>query len=311
MGDGATILPKKWLSEGFVPTKGRAALLSQALVLRSLGRYALHPVEATLHAHRASTEVTSEKSHSGLSFEQAEAFYRAGAQGLRLSEIPAIADRIGTLSRLDRVDQAGKKALRVWAEGWAHTFDEREFFRKWEAQGRRGGAEHQVYHDQELGRWFKRLYFGVNMSTQGDYLLRMRMHEALFPETAYRLEGFAINAKNKSLTSVVSQPHVEVDLSRPLVSEAEANDLMAMMGFVPISLAYNGIVDSGYFAYLHPVTGVLVYDLHPENIVRLPDSNELVVIDPHISLARAGTWATIKLAEVGRPLWPDDTAESE
>ena len=30
-------------------------------------------------------------------------------------------------------------------------------------------------------------------------------HEAIFPETAYRLEGFTINVKNKQLTSVVSK----------------------------------------------------------------------------------------------------------
>jgi hypothetical protein len=39
----------------------------------------------------------------------------------------------------------------------------------------------------------------------GDYFDRLRLHEAIFPETAYRLEGFTINAKNKQLTSVVSK----------------------------------------------------------------------------------------------------------
>lgn len=136
-------------------------------------------------------------------------------------------------------------------------FDEDRFFQAWTAQGKRGGAEHQVYHDQESGRWIKRLYHGVNSSTLGDYLVRMRLHAVLFPETAYRLEGFTINPKNKEIAPVVSQPHVEVDTSRPLVTHSETEDL--------------------------------------------------AVIDPHISLVRHGTWAAIKLAEVGYPTPPDDT----
>jgi hypothetical protein len=51
---------------------------------------------------------------------------------------------------------------------------------------------------------------------------------------------------------------------------------------------------------------VLAHDLHDENVVRIPDTGELAVIDPYISLARRGTWAAIKLAEVGFTTPPDD-----
>jgi len=63
-------------------------------------------------------------------------------------------------------------------------------------------------------------------------------------------------------------------------------------------------------AYLHPVSGVLTHDLHDENVVRIPETGELAVIDPYISLARQGTWAAIKLAEVGYPAPPDDAEPS-
>ncbi len=185
--------------------------------------------------------------------------------------------------------------------------DEARFFRTWEAQGKPGGAEHQVYHDQEQGRWFKRLYHGVNHSTLGDYLVRMRLHTVLFPETAYRLEGFTVNPHSKELAPVVSQPHIEVDTGRPLASTAETDDLMAGMGFAPVQLLHDGIRDDGYFAYLHPITGILAHDLHDENVVRLDGTDELAVIDPYISLVRQGTWAAIKLAEVGYPPPPDDS----
>jgi hypothetical protein len=78
------------------------------------------------------------------------------------------------------------------------------------------------------------------------------------------------------------------------------------MGFAPVQLIHDGIRDDGYFAYLHPVTGVLAHDLHDENVVRIPETGDLAVIDPYISLARLGTWAAIKLAEIGYPTPPDD-----
>ncbi len=194
------------------------ALTIQAFQLRSQHLYALHPVEAALQYHRASAEISGEESHGGICFEAAEAHYRAGAQGLRLSEIPQLPKQLRELTRLAPLDRAGRKSLRIWAEENAHVFDEAQFFQHWTAQGKRGGAEHQVYHDQDSARWIKRLY-------------------------------------------------------------------------------------------LHPVTGLLAHDLHDENVVRLPESDDLAVIDPYLSLARRGTWAAIKLAEVGFPLPPDDTPE--
>jgi hypothetical protein len=281
-------------------------LTLQAFQLRSVHRYALHPVEAALHYHCAPDEVPRKEGFGGIDFEEAEANYRAGTQGLRLPEIPQLPQQLRELTRLGPVDRAGRKALRTWTENHGYVIPEERFAQLWIAQGKRGGAEHQVYHDQESGRWIKRLYHCVNFSTLGDYLARMRLHAVLFPETAYRLEGFTINPKSKELAPVVSQPHVEVDTTRPLVSKPETDDLMAAMGFAPVRLIHNGLLDDGYFAYLHPITGILAHDLHDENVVRLPESDELAVIDPYISLARRGTWAAIKLAEVGYPTPPDD-----
>ena len=41
--------------------------------------------------------------------------------------------------------------------------------------------------------------------------------------------------------------------------------------------------------YYRPETGVLVHDLHDENVVRMQETGELAVIDPFITLARTGT----------------------
>jgi len=294
------------LGEGSGHDPALPALTLQAFQLRSQHHYALHPIEAALQYHRAEAELHGEEGHGGFGFEAAEAHYRSGAQGLRLPEIPQLPQQLRELSRLGPVDRAGRKALRKWAEDHGYLFAEDHFFQLWTAQGKRGGAEHQVYYDQETGRWIKRLYNGVNNSTLGDYLVRMRLHAVLFPETAYRLEGFTINPKNKELAPVVSQPHVEVDTTRPLVTKSETDDLMVAMGFAPVQLIHDGVLDDGYFAYLHPDTGDFAHDLHDENVVRLPESDDLAVIDPYISLARRGTWAAIKLTEVGYPTPPDD-----
>ena len=61
-----------------------------------------------------------------------------------------------------------------------------------------------------------------------------------------------------------------------------------------------------FFAYLDHVSGVLAHDLNDENVVRIPETESLAVIDPYISLARQGTLAALKLAEIGFPIPPDD-----
>ncbi len=132
-------------------------LTLQAFQLRSQHRHALHPIEAALQYHRADAELPGQEGHGCLGFEQAEAHYRAGAQGFRLSEIPQLAQQLRELSRLGPVDRAGRKSLRIWAENHDHVIAEDNFLSRWEAQGKRGGAEHQVYHDQDTGRWIKRL----------------------------------------------------------------------------------------------------------------------------------------------------------
>ena len=68
------------------------------------GHYALHPIEAVVQYHRERAEISGEERHCGLDFEQAEAHCRAGAQRLRLSEIPQLPQQLRELSSLKEVD---------------------------------------------------------------------------------------------------------------------------------------------------------------------------------------------------------------
>ena len=94
---------------------GRSAAPSldpSGISVTSQHHHALHPIEAALQYHRADAEILGEKGYGSGGFEQAEAYYRTGAQGLRLPEIPQLPQKLRELSRLGPVDRAGRKALR-------------------------------------------------------------------------------------------------------------------------------------------------------------------------------------------------------
>jgi hypothetical protein len=274
-------------------------LTDDALRLRKLKLYARHPVQSAVCRLCKGYPVPGEAGHDCLGFKSAESHYRSGAQGLRLPQIQQLPQSVVQLSRLSVVDKAGRAAIRRWLENHGQFFDEAEFLDRWRSQGSIGGAEHQVFYDESTGRWYKRLYHCVNGSTLGDYFDRMLLHAAVFPETAYRLEGFSLNSKSKALAPIVSQPHVAVATDLPPVTQEETDTLMAEAGFKSVQLMFNGILDGGHYAYLNAATGTLAHDLHDENVVRMSHTGELAVIDPYLSLARQGTWAAIKLAETG------------
>ena len=75
-------------------------LTLQAFDLRSKHHYALHPVEAVIRYFRPEAEGLGQESNGRICFEEAETQYRAGAQGLRLSEIPQLPQQLRELSRL-------------------------------------------------------------------------------------------------------------------------------------------------------------------------------------------------------------------
>jgi hypothetical protein len=123
-------LPPAGTGDGTAPVL--SVLTLQAFQLRSQHRHALHPVEAALQYHGASAEGSGAPCDAAIGFEQAESHYRAGTQGLRLSEIPQLPQQLRELSRLAVVDRAGRKALRKWSTDTGLIFDEAEFLRRWQ-----------------------------------------------------------------------------------------------------------------------------------------------------------------------------------
>lgn len=88
-------------ADGFGSVPVLSVLTLQAFQLRSQLHHALHPVEAALQYHRAAAQGSGAPCDAAVGFEQAESHYRAGAQGLRLSEIPQLPQQLRQLSALE------------------------------------------------------------------------------------------------------------------------------------------------------------------------------------------------------------------
>ena len=141
-----------------------------------------------------------------------------------------------------------------------------------------GGAEHAIYFDPTMQRWFKRNNLTYH-TTYLEYFHRLTLHNFLFPEAPVRLEGFVMSAG--ALMPVLSQPNVRVDRGAARAFTAEA---MRLLGFARQQ-------DNNYCSNS---LGVLVEDLHDENVV-IGEDGELYVIDPAPYLDDRGKGQRLRL----------------
>ena len=109
-------------------------------------------------------------------------------------------------------------------------------------------------------------------STYLEFFHRLAMHNYLFPEAPVKLEGFVVN--EDELMPVFSQPHVEADRGATL---EEVVKYMSKLGFKQ---------KRGPDFY-NPDTGVIVEDLHDENVLVSPEGH-LYIVDPIIYLDEQG-----------------------
>lgn len=130
------------------------------------------------------------------------------------------------------------------------------------------GGEQDVYYDQKAGRWWKRNILILHQLDHWHlgFLERLLLHNWLFPEVSYMLEGFTETPSG--LLPIVSQPDVWALCG---ANRSETKDFMVSIGF---EWAGANNFRSGE---LH------VGDLHDENILITPAGN-YAVIDPEIHL---------------------------
>jgi hypothetical protein len=112
------------------------------------------------------------------------------------------------------------------------------------------GAEQKVYLHNE----FKviKLNDAIYYATWDDYLNNLLLNNFFFPDTAYQLIGFYEN--DGTMYAVVEQSFITSDAT---------TDLENVKQF----LAINGFINKKNNDYFHPKIGVILEDLHDENVL--------------------------------------------
>ena len=112
------------------------------------------------------------------------------------------------------------------------------------------GAEQKVY----LHNKYKviKLNDGIYYENWLDYFNNLLLNNFFFPDTAYQLIGFY--QQNKILYAVVEQKFVESD------SETDLENVNRF-------LTSNGFLNKKNNDYFHPTLGIILEDLHDENVL--------------------------------------------
>lgn len=113
------------------------------------------------------------------------------------------------------------------------------------------GAEQKIYEFSDT-KFVLKLNDGIFYAFWEDYLNSLLIHNYFFPHLAYELLGFY--KTSDKLFAVVKQP---------FVTATESTDLNNVKEF----LSANGFVNKKENDYYHPRLGLILEDLHDENVL--------------------------------------------
>lgn len=116
------------------------------------------------------------------------------------------------------------------------------------------GAEQKVYIKNE--QFVLKLNDAIYYASWEDYFHNLMLHNYFFADTAYQLLGFY--EKERELYAVVKQPFVQADC---------LTDLTQVKAF----LTNNGFENIRNHDYYHPQLGIILEDLHDENVLTRHD----------------------------------------
>jgi hypothetical protein len=136
---------------------------------------------------------------------------------------------------------------------WFSQIDESRFIAR--------GAEQRVYLDEDT-RYVIKLNDSIFYEYWRDYFYSLLIHNFLFPQTAYDLIGFYVD--NAVLHAVVKQPYIEI---------TTPTNPMLIREF----LFVNGFQQKKENDYYHAEAGIILEDLHDENV--LTNNGTLFFID--------------------------------
>lgn len=116
------------------------------------------------------------------------------------------------------------------------------------------GAEQKVYIKDEKS--VIKLNDSIYYASWEDYFHNLLLHNYFFSDTAYKLLGF--NIRDENLYAVVEQPYIEAD---KLVNLKDVRQF----------LTNNGFINKRRHDYYHPELGIIIEDLHDENVLSNKD----------------------------------------
>lgn len=122
------------------------------------------------------------------------------------------------------------------------------------------GAEQKVYIEED--KFVIKLNDAIYYASWEDYFYNLLLHNYFFADTAYQLEGFY--KSENALYAVVRQPYIKAD---------KMTDLEKVKEF----LSSNGFENSRRNDYKNKELGLIIEDLHDENV--LTNSDILYFID--------------------------------
>lgn len=113
------------------------------------------------------------------------------------------------------------------------------------------GAEQKVYENPDPG-YIVKLNDGIFYEYWEDYFYSLLLHNFFFARTAYELIGFSL--KDEKLFAVVKQPFIK---------STEPTNLEHVREF----MLANGFQNKKNNDYFHPELGIILEDLHDENVL--------------------------------------------
>ena len=181
-------------------------------------------------------------------------------------------------------------ALAEWAEQQGILYSDankKEFIDEWGTQGERGGVESIVIFNDDTQRWTK-INNLLMHSSQTEFLHRLAIHNYLFPNESYKLEGY-VWQDNKSWRSDTplgvmtdgGKPQLLPVISQPNVKHV--GDEVSILESTAVLEALGGKWDSVEGGFVFEDGGFLIGDAHEENVLRR-ENDSLAFIDTDIRL---------------------------
>lgn len=204
----------------------------------------------------------------------------------------------------EKLKAAEAEALKEWAQENNFWRDSTAFYSQWEKQGKLGGSEHLVILSPG-GKTVRKVATARMNSTLHEYLTRLAIHNFYFPEASYRFIGMSENQEGNPIIMVeqtsidmsdgsLIKPNFEVEGQTPGQLRAKAHEEMKKLGFEEkIFSDYQNRIEGGAltFHYFVNEEGVVIYDLHHENVIHRPDGtidfiDPVIILDPSTQLER-------------------------